>query len=190
MLKIAIALLFSICSLQANALQVTLSADTDGSSTPMIFGTTNLPNGTALMVSVERPQTDWGGDSKTTVVDGKFKAGPFGPPGKGLSPGTYTLTVTMPVPAAQSPEIRNEVGLRGEKLTGQLVRTDSITGGKHAVYTSSFRIAGKADAKRDAQEQAEREISNKVQFCSDGCLLHSKGVKLSYDICMRSCLRP
>ncbi len=156
----------------------------------MIFGTTNLPNGTALMVSVERPQTDWGGDSKTTVVDGKFKAGPFGPPGKGLSPGTYTLTVTMPVPAAQSPEIRNEVGLRGEKLTGQLVRTDSITGGKHAVYTSSFRIAGKADAKRDAQEQAEREISNKVQFCSDGCLLHSKGVKLSYDICMRSCLRP
>lgn len=86
----------------ALALNVTLSAKSNGSATPTILGKTNLPDGTNLMFSLENKGIAYHAQTHAVVSGGKFEAGPFSLRGSGLSKGTYTLEVSMSVARVQS----------------------------------------------------------------------------------------
>jgi len=88
-----------------------------------VTATSNLPDGTKL-----------GG---TVFAEGKFMAqdpqvlqggaatfGPFSDGGGAIPPGTYEVSVTMPVPEVQPDEVRAIIGEHGEYLTGSQVNRD------------------------------------------------------------------
>lgn len=187
-IRYAAAVLLAMASLGAQALQVQLTAKSDGADQPVIWGTTNLPDGTAVMVTVERPQTGYEGDQKAEVLEGKFKAGPFRP-ASGLSAGTYRLTVMTVAAGAQPASIRGKFGSMGDKLQGKLIKRSQYAG-RQAVYTTSFQVSGKSNAKADAKQKADRAIDDKVNFCLSGCQAQGFSAGQLLDQCMRACMRP
>lgn len=114
-------------------------------------GTTNLPPGTKLMLSVsEKIENGFLGQSSCFVSsDGTFESEAFGPKG-GLEDGRYTADATMPIPRIQSAEVKRIIGSNGENLSGPLVEK-----GRFGVTVSqqvAFAIGENADA-----AQAERK---------------------------------
>lgn len=102
-----------------------VSVQGDPGLRPTITGETNLPDGTEIMVSVESKTSNFTGQDKASVMEGRFRAGPFGPEG-GLKPGQYTASVTMPIPQVQPPQVRAVIGATGENLNGPLVKKGSL----------------------------------------------------------------
>lgn len=74
-----------------------MTAKPDGKDKPTIVGTTNLPDGIELMITLSRKENQYLAQDKTKVNGGTFRAGPFSEKGVGLNPGTYTLEVTTPL---------------------------------------------------------------------------------------------
>lgn len=181
----AVAALFTI---QSFALDVVIAAKADDMSRPTILGTSNLPDGTTLIVTVARSQIGFEGSSRSLVSGGTFKAGPFGPI-DGLTPGAYKLEVMMPIPSMQSESVRSVIGERGEKLTGKLVKRSEFKE-KHIVYNSSFKIAGQVDTQRDQAKKQADEGERRLAFCTDGCRVQAGGTSHSFKMCVNSCMRP
>jgi hypothetical protein len=175
-------------SLTSHALRVTIAAQADSSINPTISGTSNLPDGTALMITVTRSQIGFEGSGKTQVYGGKFQAGPFGPT-TGFTPGLYKLEVMMPIPSVQSNNVREVMGQKGEKLMGALVKQSEFRE-KYVAYTTSFKIAGQVDAKRDVVKRRFDEDNRRFAFCSDGCRIQAGGTSYSFQACMNACMKP
>lgn len=127
---------------------------------PVIEGTTNLPDGTKLIVSLKtpapcRPDCQYM-QSESTVKNGRFIAGQFESqfglehifssydPGlvrdggmvrfqdHRLVPGTYTLEITTPMAELEPDEVRAIIGPQGENLKGPHVKWLVPNGGyKH-----------------------------------------------------------
>ena len=152
---------------------------------PLIIGETNLPNGTKVLVSVERPEIGYGGDYKSVVNNGKFQAGPFGSRNSDLRPGKYLLTVTMTSPFMQPDEVQLIIGKSGEKLKGKLIQNSH--GGKHAVYTGHIYIKGDTPKTTDAQEKRLRLSEDLGNFCHEGCKSESGGISIFFERCMQAC---
>lgn len=181
--------IFSACLLQnASALDVKITAKSDDTSKPKIFGKTNLPNGTQLLVSVERPSNGYGGDSKTLVINGEFEAGPYGMANGNLPPGTYSVIVTMTDPALQLQHVKDVVGKRGEKLSGNLI-SRYATGNIGAIYKTTIKIAGTADKAKEKimKDGYKSEMQN--NFCTSGCMLKSGESAIAYNACIRACMK-
>jgi hypothetical protein len=123
----------------AVALNVTLSAKSDGSTTPTIAGKTNLPDGTELMFTLENKGINYRAQTKAFVSGGKFEAGPFSRNYSGLAKGTYTLEVSMSVARLQSKDVQNVIGGDGEKLAGAVVKKSGF-GGNFVDYRTSIRV--------------------------------------------------
>lgn len=81
-----------------------------------IVGTTNLPDGTVLSTMVSGD--GYTGQSKTSVRDGTFQAGPFTQSGRQLPAGRYELSVTVPFFNVQPASVRRVLGQRLERMTG------------------------------------------------------------------------
>ena len=87
-------------------------------------GKTNLPKGTALMLSVDDTGLGFSGSKHCTVSeDGNFEATRIGPVG-GLKDGLYTASVVMPYLRVQPSEVKAFLGSKGEILNGPLVTED------------------------------------------------------------------
>jgi hypothetical protein len=92
-----------------------------------VSGTSNLPNNTALLVSVTNKALKYLAQDKATILNGKFSAGPFGSNGS-LKLGDYTIKVTMPVSFVQPKEVQKIIGDSGQHLNGNGVVDSSFAG--------------------------------------------------------------
>src|SRR5947208_1833636 len=134
------------------ALEPTIRVDVETPQRPVVNGQTNLPDGTELMVTVSRRESNYTAEDKVVVVGGKFRTQTFSQGGADLNPGRYSVEVLMPYATGQSQGVRSVVGGRGEKLTGRLVKHEAL--GSLVKYVSTFQVRGSTNAKAD---QAARE---------------------------------
>jgi hypothetical protein len=112
---------------------------------PAIAGTTNLPDGTELQISLETPVLACrpnyrSRESKSVVKNGQFMAGPFD-----LDPGVYTLKIATNLAELQPPEVRAIIGAHGEYLRGRYVKPELMPGyGPTVGYVSQVMILAPA----------------------------------------------
>jgi hypothetical protein len=132
---LALALLVATPAL---ALDVTVDASVETPAQPVVRGTTNLPDGTVLVVTVSQTAGDFAATRTTTVEGGGFTAGPFTFDGRDLDPGTYKVEVVMEM-SVQSPTVRQIVGSHGMRMAGPLVKQGST--GQLIDYTKEFIAA-------------------------------------------------
>ena len=59
-----------------------MSARLEGDEMPLVVGATNLPDGTALIVTLQRKESRYMAQAKTGVTSGAFRAGPFSQEGR------------------------------------------------------------------------------------------------------------
>lgn len=147
-LSVTLLFLFTLhCNCEADELVVSLSveAETQSDKRVIVFGETNLPPGTSLMVGLEDAFTgESRGQTKTNVLsDGTFKSEALGPKA-GLQDGHYLANVTMPIARVQSEPVRQFIGETGQKLKGPLVKRDSI--GITVGATNRFSVGGEEAA--------------------------------------------
>jgi hypothetical protein len=149
-------------SLQSEEVRVEAKVLVGLGQKPRLVGTTNLPDGTSLMVTV---QDKLGGyyraQSTMEVKFGYFVVGPFTAKGAALREGEYLADLTMPSPSVQSPRVREVIGQKGENLRGE-----SVSEGKLGVTVEasvpffvgpSIKTAVRADKKRTADTEEERK---------------------------------
>ncbi|EAQ80496.1 SHD1 domain-containing protein [Blastopirellula marina] len=115
-----------------------------------LAGTTNLPPGTKLMLSVkEKMENGFSGQSSCIVSkDGTFRSETFGPR-DGLKDGRYIAQAVMPISAAQTADVKKLIGDKGEKLTGPLVETGRF--GRTVSQRTGFSIGEDPDAAQAAR---------------------------------------
>jgi hypothetical protein len=183
-------------SARASALTVTLTAKAEEGDKPAIIGTTNLPDGIRLMVSLLRKESQYSAQDKATVRGGAFRAGPFSQKGVGLNPGTYTLTVSMPIANVQPPPTWSVIGKDGANLKGPLVK-ESQFGGKIVEYKAVFKIGGaqpSAEMDKSARKQSDKDRHTWwLQSCKDICkmtqnLSRQRNEPFDLDRCYYECV--
>jgi len=106
-------------------LSIDVVVNVDGSVS--VFATSNLPEGTKLGSSLFAEGAFLAQDSQV-LRGGKAEFGPFTDHGGPVAPGTYDVSVTMPIARLQPNEVRALIGEAGENLTGPLVSMHDITG--------------------------------------------------------------
>jgi hypothetical protein len=118
---------------------VQVNATVQAGNQALVRGTTNLPPGTLLVVTVEREDAEgFRGQAEAAVAGGgSFDAGPFGPE-EGLTNGLYRLWVIMLTPADQPAEVRDVIGTTGKNLRGSLVR--EYEGYNTVAVSTVFRV--------------------------------------------------
>ena len=191
-----LALVLIFASSSAIALEPRITVTTSDDNRPVIFGITNLPDDTDLIIGISREQSNYAAQSKAKVVAGKFQAGPFSQYGSPLNPGTYVIEVTMPVPAVQSAAVQALTGSNGENLRGKLVKK-SILGGKIVEYRTTVKVgSGRTNTKADADAKLQAEDNRRawlVQSCKDICAISQEPVQRhekisSFKICYEGCI--
>ena len=173
---------------------VTMSATTDGQAKPLVTGTTNLPEGTSLMVTVSRRASSYAAQSKATVTSGTFQAGPFSQGESPLNPGRYTIEISTPIASLQPASVRDFIGAKGENLRGRLVKASSVgVSGKVVSYSTTFTIAGgQPDSALDDQARAQSQATRRAAALRDCEQLCNLQGQMSLDInvtktCLRTC---
>jgi hypothetical protein len=193
---LVLAVLLSISG-PAWALNVTMSVKAEGGDKPVVVGTTNLPDGVELMVTIRRKESSYMAQSKTQVKDGAFRAGPFSQRGYALSPGIYSIEISSSLAFFQPPSTWPIIGNDGAKLQGPLVKKSQFGGGKVVEYETSLTVAaGKTSPEQDRAAQAQPEKDEHelwLRSCKDTCNLlqrvaQKRGEAFNWDRCHYKCL--
>jgi hypothetical protein len=123
---------------------VAIETSVSGGARPIVTGTTNLPDGTNLMVFLRMDAANLSDTALSAcgdicsgrglsdgqfpvirgavVMNGQFRDGPITYKGSALPSGTYVLEIsTFPQPGFQPPDVLAILGPRGENMTGPLV---------------------------------------------------------------------
>ena len=150
----------------AVALEPTIKVDVESPQRPVISGQTNLPNGTELMISISRNESNFSAQDRVKVAGGKFRTVQFSQKGADFNPGKYKVEVLMPYPPIQSQAVREVIGEHGEKLSGGLVKHESL--GNLVKYTQEFEVGGGANAQADKAARAQ-EIKDKEKWVRQSC---------------------
>jgi hypothetical protein len=135
---------------------------------PTIYGATNLPDGTRLIVTMVRTESKYMAQDDVTVRNGQFKTAAFSSQGQPLNPGTYGVRVTMSLADLQDASVRAIIGAKGERMSGPLVKRGAP--GPTIEYASSFVVPGVANAQLDAKarQKAEEDLRQWiVKSCED-----------------------
>lgn len=146
---------------------------------PVIYGVTNLPDGSELILTLSRQDSGYVAQSKMQVLDGHFKTERFSAGGHPLNPGTYQIHVSMSMAELQSRQVQAVIGQHGEKMTGKLVKPSPI-GGPMFEYVTEVQLGGAANAVLDAKARAisEAELQRwAVQSCSETIDMVNSGVR-------------
>jgi len=136
--------------------QVSAAASLRSDRRLMVEGTTNLPEGARLLIVVERELSGVRWQARTTVAEGRFAAGPFGP-GSGLPDGGYTVHVTLPAASVQRDSVRARIGEEGEHLSGPLVTTSRHGLGQVVDYSQRYLVGREPRRTNDQVEVLEIE---------------------------------
>ena len=86
---------------------------------------TNLPDETELMLTLKGKS--YLAQDECFVKNGEADSEGFSNQGKSLS-GAYTLEVSTPVPNVMDSSVTDVIGVKGERMTGEYVKKDSLTG--------------------------------------------------------------
>lgn len=186
-----------LASTQAFALTVTMNAKTENGDKPVVVGSTNLPDGIELMISITRKENQFHAQTKSKIVGGAFRSEQFSDKGTPMSPGVYTLEISMAVAMRQPSSVLPVIGDRGSKLQGPLVKNSGISElGKYVEYKTSFKIgSGQSSAEKDKlarAQDAKDKRAWKLQACKDGCAITQGAAKkrnelFDYDQCYKAC---
>jgi uncharacterized Zn finger protein (UPF0148 family) len=98
--------------------------------------TTNLPNGTNLMISISNDTTSYNAqDSSSVVQNGKVETTNFSDNNLQLPNGTYTIEITTPFDLDPSGSVVSAFGDVNKKLTGKYIVYDA----SHGTNTLDFK---------------------------------------------------
>lgn len=193
---LAVILFVVACALPLSALTVTMTIKVEGQDKPIIVGSTNLPDGTELMVTITRRESAYMAQSNTRVSNGAFRAGPFSQKSSPLNPGIYRIEVSSPLTALQPAGVRAVIGQDGSNLGGPLAKRSKF-GGKVVEYRTSFKVgSGISSTAQDrparAQEAKDRHAWW-LQSCKDNCNLvqgvaHRRGEAFDWGRCYNKCV--
>jgi hypothetical protein len=164
---VIIILVCGFCTISMRALEPKLRVFVDNPWRPVVMGTTNLPDGTELMISISRTHSDYHAQDKTTVSGGHFKSVQFSQAGGDLNPGTYRIELIMPRSIVQPQEVQNVIGHTGEHLTGPLVRRAGILGAT-VESTTTFTVGAASNKKLDTQARAAR-AKERARWIAESC---------------------
>ena len=107
--------------------EVTLSAENiSNSATPSFLITTNLPNGTNLLLTLENGN-GYTAQDKIVVYNNEATSSTFSYKGNQLS-GQYTLKISMGKPSLQNNSVKKIIGENGELMYGNFVVSDILAG--------------------------------------------------------------
>ncbi|WNL38010.1 hypothetical protein RN346_11995 [Halomonas sp. PAMB 3232] len=120
----------------------------------MVEGTSNLPDGTRVQVIVEREISRVRWQSRTTISEGQFTAGPFGS-GSGLPDGGYLVQVQSSEGSVQPQTVQDVIGREGENLSGELVTQTRHGLGQVATYSRRFLVGSEPRRTRDQVDVIE-----------------------------------
>ena len=101
---------------------------------------TNLPDEATLILTLSSGDyskgTGYTAQSKVTVINNHCTSSGFSKRGEKLS-GDYDLEISMSLPSFQTEAVQAMIGKHGEKMTGPLVKKDTITNNNYikALYT-------------------------------------------------------
>jgi hypothetical protein len=154
------------CGKVAAALEPTVKINIETPQRPVVNGQTNLPDGTELMISISRKESNYSAEDEVKVAGGKFRRQEFSQKGSDLNHGKYSVEVLMPFPGVQSEGVRSVIGEHGEELTGPLVKHEEL--GNLVKYVSTFQVGEAADEKADNKARAQ-EKKDKKKWIRDSC---------------------
>lgn len=128
----------------------------------IVSGTTNLPDTTSLLISLENKIIGFGAQDKSIVEDGSFSTSPLGKK-TGLPVGNYTVEIMMPLPSIQSKAVQDIIGKQGQYLSGPLIE-DSSWGGRIVVKTIEYVVGATQDIEINTSKhnQKIKSITNEV----------------------------
>lgn len=127
--------------------EVTVSAEnTTTNGKPVFEITSNLPDGTELLLTLEN-SSGFTAQDKITLQNGQGKSSTFSAQGNSLS-GTYTLKVTMGMPSLQNQSVQDVIGSKGEYMTGNIVKESSMAGNTYNSIEAEFSF----DIEAETQE--------------------------------------
>lgn len=136
-------LLLIAAATDALALEVTMTATVNEGAQVTVSGSTNLPDGTELQITLSDPERVRTQD-KVFVKRGAFNSLPFMPP---LCT-DCTLTVISQIAAYQPASVRSVIGECGELLAGRHVVKGSV-GGLIVSYHAKSTLSKKAAARKN-----------------------------------------
>ena len=145
-------LLFDAAS-RSYALDVVIKVIVTREGMPWVLGTTNLPDGSILLVSLIRHEAKYSAKHTAVVSNRRFTAGPFTQKGGALPPGDYEIEVEFGIAASQPKSVQEVVGQNNEKLTGSLVTESTI--GITARQVVKMNIGGQASPELDRRAREE-----------------------------------
>lgn len=137
-------------------------------SRPIIYGTTNLPDSTELIVTIYRTESKYMAQDKVVVRNGQFRTVQFSQKSEPLNPGSYSIAISMSLAELQSPEVRKVVGAKGEKMIGALVKSGDL--GPLVEFSSTFSVGTVSNSQFDAaaRRQAENDLKQWImKSCND-----------------------
>jgi hypothetical protein len=185
-----LALTLGLC----HALEVQLSTEVQTPLRPTIHGTTNLPDGTKLTVTVRRKEGAYRAEASTEVGSGQFSIGPLSQRGNELNPGLYKLEVALVAAARQPLSVQQVIGRQGEKLHGPLVSREA--GVLTVRYATTLQVGVLANPELDRIALEHAKISStrwwKTQ-CTDLCdnaehFERERGRGFSLPECLKTCI--
>lgn len=157
------------------ALDVRLTAAVDEKRLT-VSGTTNLPDGTELLVSLMDSEGIYRPDGRVIVSRGTFRAGPISPP---LNR-ECTLNIISNIAIYQPANVRSIIGDCGEMLAGNLVVKGSL-GGLIVSYHDRIVLSNKVVMNRKRAVAAPKTAPQKklatFNRYSSYCALKASGRK-------------
>jgi hypothetical protein len=131
-----------------------------------ISGNTNLPDGTKLLVGLQRTDIGYHADNDALVNGGKFQAGPFGSQKGALLAGTYVVEVMVPVSVVPPAGVRKVIGENYSQFTSPWKVRDWM--GTTIEYKARFVVGGKVDPQKVAAAKAGQQRATQ-QWLEDNC---------------------
>lgn len=133
-------LVVGVPALAATPLVITATLE-DASHTgrPLVRGSTNLPEGTALLVSLTGKSNAYQGDAKAVVHAGHFASPAFANAGGAVPAGVFDVTVSAAPVRAQPDAVRALLGADYSNFSSPFLRRD--TSGMVLEYFFQARLA-------------------------------------------------
>lgn len=133
---------------------------------PTVEGTTNLPDGAELTVTVSRKTSGYRAQDQFKVQGGKFKSAQFTAHGAPLLPGRYVLEVTGPISAVQS--VARALGDNYSNFSGPLLKRGKYGTTLH--YEMALVIPGQSSSAADTAARkvaAEERVAWLRKSCTE-----------------------
>lgn len=155
-----------VVSGHCSAIAPTFEVKVETPARPVVSGKTNLPDGTELMVRISRTPSNYSAGTKVKVANGAFRSEQFSQHGDYLNPGTYKVEISMPGAPLQTDAVRAVIGMKGEKLSGPLVRKGIV--GKVVDYSTTFSV-GRGRSETADQTARSKEALHRARWVQESC---------------------